>query len=168
MAAMPPDILTLPDFQKAIAAAKQQFSQLREKHPALKAYLVISLRGEQVSIDSLLEEMVKEFPRLLRDGVPKSRMLKFMEVQKPDKPTDAEVKEWKEQFESLSELLEFEGSVQAEIRFNQLDYDLIAKLQADELIDQDLTPQTRASIRIVLGTLGHFAHVMKQELSDNY
>lgn len=84
-------------------------------------------------------------------------MLKFIEFKKPEKPTDIEVKEWKEQFESLSEPLEFNGCVQAEIRFNQLDYELIAKLQADDMIDRELTPQTRASISIVLGTLGHFA-----------
>jgi hypothetical protein len=166
MANMPPDILTLAQFHEVIAAAVQRFTHIRKKHPALKAYLVLSLRGDQVRIDSSLDETVKEFPGLLRDGVPKSRMLKFMNVKKPEKPTDAEVKEWQEKFESLSDLLEFDGSVQAEIRFNQLDYELIAKLQADELIDRNLTPQTRASIRIVLGTLGYFAHLMKRELSE--
>jgi hypothetical protein len=33
---------------------------------------------------------------------------------------------------------------------------LVWKLQADELVDRNLTPQTKASIRIVLGTLAHF------------
>ena len=31
------------------------------------------------------------------------------------------------------------------------------QLQADELVDRELTPQTPASIRIVLGTLAAFA-----------
>jgi len=34
-----------------------------------------------------------------------------------------------------------------------LEYDLIWKLQTDELVDRELTPQTKASIRIVLGTV---------------
>jgi hypothetical protein len=47
--------------------------------------------------------------------------------------------------------------VRVELRFDHLDYALIARLQADELVDRELTPQTRASIRIVLGTLAAFA-----------
>jgi hypothetical protein len=43
--------------------------------------------------------------------------------------------------------------VQVEIRFDSLNYELIHVLQTDELVDRQLTPQTRASIRIVLGTL---------------
>lgn len=38
-----------------------------------------------------------------------------------------------------------------------LDYALIAHLQADDLVDRELTPQTRASIRIVLGALAAFS-----------
>ncbi|NLX23330.1 MAG: hypothetical protein GXY55_16890 [Phycisphaerae bacterium] len=34
-----------------------------------------------------------------------------------------------------------------------MDYELIWKLQTDELVDRNLTPQTKASIRIVLGTV---------------
>lgn len=37
-----------------------------------------------------------------------------------------------------------------------LEYALIAHLQADDLVDRELTPQTRASIRIVLGSLAAF------------
>jgi hypothetical protein len=44
-----------------------------------------------------------------------------------------------------------------EIRFNDLTYDLVWKLQKDDLVDRDLTPQTKASICIVLGTLAQFA-----------
>ena len=119
---MPPEILTPAQFQDAIAAITQRFTQIRKRHPVLKAYLVLSLRGEQTRIDSLLEDMVKEFPGLLHDGIPKPNILKFMEVKKPEKPTDAEQKSWKNQFESLSSLLEFNGHVHAEICFNQLDY----------------------------------------------
>lgn len=50
---------------------------------------------------------------------------------------------------------------QVELRFHELKFDLIWKLQVDDCVDRDLTPQTRASIRIVLGTL---ASLSKQTL----
>jgi len=49
--------------------------------------------------------------------------------------------------------LKYDEKCQIEIRFLDLKYDLVWKLQADDLIDRNLTPQTKASIRIVLGTL---------------
>jgi hypothetical protein len=35
-------------------------------------------------------------------------------------------------------------------------HELIRQLQSDEMVDRELTPQTRASIRIVLGSLSSF------------
>ena len=49
--------------------------------------------------------------------------------------------------------LSLEPGVFLELRFRKLDYPLIWKLQTDPLVDTNLTPQTQASIRIVLGTL---------------
>ena len=51
----------------------------------------------------------------------------------------------------------YDEKCQVEIRFNDLNYNLVWKLQVDDLIDRNLTPQTKASIQIVLGTLAHFA-----------
>ena len=39
---------------------------------------------------------------------------------------------------------------------DDLKFDLVWKLQVDDLVDRDLTPQTKASICIVLGTLAQF------------
>ena len=51
--------------------------------------------------------------------------------------------------------------------FQSLDYELIWKLQIDELVDVCRTPQTKASIKIVLGTLWGFGSVKSEEaLSD--
>jgi len=50
----------------------------------------------------------------------------------------------------------YDGQAQVEIRFNDLKFDLVWKLQADDLVDRNLTPQTKASIQIVLGTLAQF------------
>ena len=46
-----------------------------------------------------------------------------------------------------------DGNCRFEIRFLHLDYDLIRELQTDELLDRQLTPQTKTSTRIVLGTV---------------
>jgi hypothetical protein len=44
-------------------------------------------------------------------------------------------------------------TTQIQLRFGELDYDLIARLQKDPLVDRALTTQSRASIAISLGTL---------------
>lgn len=52
----------------------------------------------------------------------------------------------------------FQAAVKAaRDRFDHLDHVIKARLQSDELVDRDLTLQTRASIRIVLGRLADFA-----------
>jgi hypothetical protein len=59
--------------------------------------------------------------------------------------------------DELAPQLKYDEKCQVEIRFNRLNYALIWKLQADDLVDRKLTLQTKASIRIVLGTLAQFA-----------
>ena len=61
------------------------------------------------------------------------------------------------QLETLMPQLKYNENAQVEIRFKDLKHSFVWQLQADELVDRDLTPQTKASIRIVLGTLGRFA-----------
>ena len=58
-----------------------------------------------------------------------------------------------EKLDQLLSQLKYDEKCQVELRFNDLNYDLVWKLQTDDLIDRNLTPQTKASIRIVLGTL---------------
>ena len=153
--------------QKALAAANLHFSLIREKHPSLKAYLVLSLRGEQTRIDSPLQKMIEEYPALMLGGKPKSRMRKFLSVPLPEKPTPKQKEEWAKRFDDLAEALELDGKAQVEIRFNNLDYDLIWKLQANELVARELTPQSKASIRIVMGTLSGFAGALATSLNPN-
>jgi len=44
-------------------------------------------------------------------------------------------------------------TTEIQLRFGQLDYDLISKLQTDPLVDPICTPKTKASIKISLGTI---------------
>lgn len=52
------------------------------------------------------------------------------------------------------DMLELEENTFVEIRFRNTELDLIYELQRDECVSQTYTPQTKASIRIVLGTIG--------------
>lgn len=100
--------------------------------------------------------MIDEFPTLMVAGKAKVQMLSFLKQPKPEKPTEAQKAQWNVRFQELANDLEFDGESQVEVRFHHLDFELIGKLQTDDLADRDLTPQTKASIRIVLGTISRF------------
>ena len=57
------------------------------------------------------------------------------------------------QLTALEDAIVFNDAVQVELRFGALKYEQIFALQQHPLIDHQRTPQTRASIRIVLCTL---------------
>ena len=149
--------IKLGQLEQAVATADRHFSLIRKKYPQLRAYLVISLLGDQTSIHSSLDRMIAEYPALMADSHAKNLMLGFLKEPLPEKSTEAQKKTWKVRFQRLAQDLEFDGNSQVALVFHELDYELIWKLQADELVDRQLTPQTKASIRIVLGTLAHFS-----------
>lgn len=69
-------------------------------------------------------------------------------LSKPDK-----LSSWAGISEIRSEVdrLEVISDLEIHFVFDELDYDLVWALQADVDVDQSLTPQTKASIRISLG-----------------
>lgn len=145
-----------PQLQAAVAAAKDRFGRIRAKYPQLKGYLVLSIPGKQTGISSSAREILNDLPALVVDDAAKARILHHLKTPPPKDAGEAAKKQWDEQFEELVRELSYDGGVRVELRFNSLDYDLIHQLQSDGLVDRDLTPQTRASIRIVLGTLSSF------------
>ena len=149
--------LDLCQFQEALAAANRHFAEIRKEYPTLRAYLVLSLRGSQIKPDSELAGSIREFPSLLVDSPAKTKMLELIKKLKPKESTKPEQIQLKAKLKEMAKDLEFDGSVQVELRFHELDYDLIWKLQSNELVDRELTPRTRASIRIVLGTVSRFS-----------
>ena len=149
--------LDFSQFQESLAAANRHFTQIRKKYPSLRAYLVLSSRIGQTKPDSDLADLILEFPSLLLDSTAKTKTLGLIKKMKPKESTKPDQIQLKDAFKERVQDLEFDGSVQVEIRFHDLDYDLIWKLQSDELVDRELTPQTRASIRIVLGTASRFS-----------
>lgn len=149
--------ITLPHFNKSIAAAIRHLTLLQGKYPEMQAYLVISTHGKQVGAGDSLKQMLTEHPQLLATGNAKTQMLRLLKESRRKKITAAEKRRQSTRFQDLTEELEFDPAQQFELRFHHLDYALIQKLQSDPLTDQTLTPKSKASIRIVLGTVGGFA-----------
>jgi hypothetical protein len=161
-------MLSHDQLQVAVAAARRQFDLLRKKHPDLKAkllngkpaaFLVMSLPGGQTGIDSPPTHILSEFPAMVVDDDNKSSALALLSrltLLESGAATGPEAERLKLQLDKLAPRLKYDGKCQVEIRFNRLNYDLIWKLQADDLVDRSLTPQAKASICIVLGTLAQF------------
>ena len=83
--------------------------------------------------------------------------LKTLEPEATDGP---DTERLRKRLDQLASQLKYDENCQVEIRFNHLGYELIWKLQADDLVDRNLTSRTKAFIRIVLGTLAHFARTI--------
>lgn len=160
-------MLNYEQLQTAVAAAKQQFDLLRKKYPDLdqkerptyKAYLVLALPTGQVRIDADPKDILSKFPAMVINDSVKTRalaLLSRLRIIEWKNETTPETERLLKQWEQLAPQLKYDGNCQIEIRFKNLNYDLIWKLQTDELVDRNLTPQTKASIRIVLGTLAQF------------
>lgn len=157
MSTQAPPTLNQEQFQAAVKAANGRFSQLREKHPSLKGYLVLCIPGNQTGIGSSVSEINGYLPALLEDGAAKDAFRKHLESPPPKDASERVKKAWDEQYRELAAELHYDSGARVEMRFGNLDYELIWQLQSDELVDRELTPQTRASIRIVLGTLAAFS-----------
>jgi hypothetical protein len=159
-----PQILDQDQFQAAVKAARERFSQLQKKHPTLKGYLVLAIPGKQTGIGSGAKEILGDLPALIVDDAAKAAFQQHLKSPPPKDAGEKVKKEWEERCEELVAELNYNGGVRIELRFDNLDYALIARLQSDELVDRELTPQTAASIRIVLGTLGSFAPLSIQDV----
>jgi hypothetical protein len=158
-------MLNLDQLQVAVAAAKRQFDLIRNKYPDLKArlptgqsasVLVMSLPSGQTGIDSSPTQILSEFPAMVVDDGAKTdalNLLSRLKVLESQAKTGPETERLKKQLDQLVSKLKYDEKCQVEIRFNDLKFDLVWKLQADDLVDHNLTPQTKASIRIVLGTI---------------
>lgn len=165
-------MLNLDQLQVAVAAAKWRFDQIRNKYPELKAklftgdpaaFLVSSLPGGQTGIDSSPVEILSKFPAMVVDDSTKASALNLLsrhKILEAQAATGPETERLKKQLDQLAAQLKYDEKCQIEIRFNDLKYDWVWKLQADDLIDRNLTPQTKASIRIVLGTLAQFERTL--------
>lgn len=151
-------MLDYEQLKAAIGAAQRRFAMIRKRYPELKAHLVLSSPKGQTKIDSSPTQILTDFPAMVvADGI-KARVLDLLNSVASMNVDDPERKRPQKQADTLAVQLKFDETCQVEIRFGDLNYELVWKLQADELVDWNLTPKTKASIRIVLGTLDRFQH----------
>jgi hypothetical protein len=161
-------MLNLDQLQVAVAAAKRQFDLIGKKHPDLKAklwngkaasFLVLSLPCGQTGIGSSPIQILSEFPAMVVDDSAKTdalSLLSRLKLLQSEATTGPETERLRQELDQLALQLKYCRACQVEIRFNRLNYEQIWKLQVDDLVCRNLTPQTKASIRIVLGTLAQF------------
>ena len=174
--------MTREDLITAIDKAKSAFETMMDNDPGLKelrGYLVLSSPHGQFQItDESLETLriLKEFPTMVSEsefknkGIDLIETIQGLEVELKNaawRKTKAEIQK---KIENSSNLLnanlqkiEFKEDTFIEIRFKRPILDLIFKMQKNPFVSQVHTPQTKASIRIVLGTLGEIS-----ERNDKY
>ena len=140
------------------------FRQLKEKYRGLSGYLVFSSNRGQCELTTDMAKILKDFQEMVAESPEKEKALELIktatELETSKKSGDAKAgatqaaERAKADFSSTMNQLILLADVYVEIRFKHADLDLIFAMQKDELISRRHTPQTRASIRIVLGTLG--------------
>ena len=120
-----------------------------------------------------MQTILEEFPEMVHDSIHKKRACEliqnirdlrkeidrtFVPKSKIDlnKKMDNDVKS----LEQVAENLEVMEDTFVEIRFKSLDYNIIDELRKDPIISLKHTPQTRSSIRIVIGTIDELKRVI--------
>lgn len=140
------------------------FTQLKEKYRGLSGYLVFSSNRGQCELTTDVAKILKDFPEMVVESREKEKALELIktatELEMGKKSGDAKAaatqvaERTRADFSAAVNQLLLLADVYVEIRFKHADLDTIFAMQKDELISQSHTPQTKASIRIVLGTLG--------------
>lgn len=152
----------------ALAAAKNKAVQLtgdlRKDYPILKPYLVLTMKGAYVEADSSLSTILEKVPGLFHDNPSKTAALAHLQREPPmelqEKGNEKKLERWKDnadrKFRELACGLRVLPDSLFEIRFGRLDYGEIQRMQKDERVDATRTPQTSASIRIVIGSVADY------------
>jgi hypothetical protein len=156
-------MLNYEQLQRAANAASQHFKLIRQKYPDIKAYLVYSSTAGQAMLGGSPAMILDEFPAMIFEDDNKTQALPLLERSKIDSLPSSEKMQVNKELAKIGRLFKFDGQSQVEMRFSELNYKLIWQLQTDELVDRQLTPQTKASIRIVMGKLEQFANAGKPQ-----
>ncbi len=146
--------------QRAVSVAERILKEIKREFPGLKPYLVFSTPHGQALVGSSLSGILLEYPAMCMDTPAleeATKLARAMERLK-DNPSSSQNPgkdriQLERQLTALEHDVVFHDDVQVELRFEALKYEQIFALQQHPLIDRELTPQTHASIRLVLGTL---------------
>ena len=172
-------MISWPELNGVISTAEARFSPIRAAYEDLSMYLVFASRLGQTGIHSTPLQIMQEFPGMIADSPARRAALDLagtihhlescrqvaqrMPVSKlPNKNAVIEDLEnrLKPSYVAVKERIPGLGvrdDVHVEIRFRQLRYSSIWKLQTDARVDRKRTPRSKASIRVVLGVLAGLA-----------
>jgi hypothetical protein len=158
------------DLNMAIDKATKVFKTIMSNYPGLKGYLVFSSPRGQCELTDDPEQILKEFPAMICESESKDIGNVLLEA---IQGLRAELKSayWADMQAKIQKKIDKESILLAatlekvtfkeetfiEIRFSRPILDLIFEMQKDPLVSQEHTPQTQASIRIVLGMLSELA-----------
>jgi hypothetical protein len=166
------------DLVTAIDQANITFKKLMVNYQDLKAYLVFSSLQGQCELTDDLVQILEEFPAMISESAFKDKGIKLFEAIQGLKVNLKEVyranmrADIQQKIAKTTQLLkadlqkiEFQEDTFIEIRFKTdrsaliftIQLESIFTMQKDPLISQVHTPQSQASIRIVLGTLKDLA-----------
>ncbi len=156
------------ELRAAVVTARQIEEAIKQKYSSYKGWLVLSTPRGQLDAGASVEEILKAFPAMILDDTHKTECFEIRatierleaEADAAREPTrqvatKARLEEFRKQLNDTTQELQFDPAVQVEIRFSELKFEeVVWPLQQDPLVDRLRTPQTRASIRIVIGTIG--------------
>ncbi len=146
--------------EAAEAASRGILAKLQAEHPDLRAYLVMAHRGRQTELTTNPIVILESCDQMVVDDAAKREALRLLAEMKRLEAKGANQKavhDLSNKLTTRGRELRYNSEVQVEIRFHVLRYALVWALQSNPLIDHQLTPQTKASIRIVLGTVGRLS-----------
>ena len=152
--------MNLSGLETAVEKSTSLFKKLKDKYQSLFGYLVFSYPRGQCELTTDLVKILNSFPKMIADCKQKDKGLQILQkindIEAENKKSSANAKsieKLRQQLDEIANNLEVHEDTFVEIRFKGIDYNMLTELQKDELVSQEHTPQTKASIRIVLGTI---------------
>ena len=149
-------MIGIEGLETAVSASQRIMANLQAEHPGLRAYLVLAHRGRQIELTTNPIAILEGCELMVADDAAKRHALHLLaELERlvSAKANQKAVQDLSVKLANRGRELRYIPEIQIEIRFHVLRYALVWALQKSQWIDRELTPQTKASILIVLGTL---------------
>ena len=157
-------MIGLDSLEAAVAASREILAKMKMEYPDLEAYLVLAHRGRQIELTTNPIAILESCDLMIADDAAKRdalHLLAELERLVSAKANQRAVQDLSGKLAARGRELRYIPEIQIEIRFHVLRYALVWALQASPWIDRQLTPQTKASILIVLGTLGELSRTSR-------
>lgn len=166
--------MKIEELKIVIEVAKKMNKMILDKYPKLSGYPVFSYLAGQCDLTTNIKEILKKFPNMVHDSEEKDKAIKISnivseleaKIKQADEIKNATIRSNKInsltsnlqaqmlELNQLTNRLDMRGDIFIELRFEKPILEEIFRLQSDPIVSQRYTPQTMASIRIVLGTVG--------------